>query len=333
MTAPEIVAEISANHLGSIDNAIALIRAAAKAGAQAVKLQTWTSGKMVLDRSLVIQDGPWAGRNIADLYAEAHTPALWHQKLFDVAKEEGIQIFSSVFDAPALALLESLGCPRYKIASFEITDLPLIAMVARTGKPMIISTGMATAAEINDAYMIARTNGCTDITLLKCTSAYPAEPRTANLHAMFPMRGKYKCKVGFSDHTQGIGVAVAAAALGASMIEKHLTLSRAAGGPDAAFSLEPLELEQLCTEALRAYQALGITEFKSVESEQPQRALRRSLYVAKDMAAGEVFAADCLATARPANGISPNQYSKVLNCKAKTSIKAGTLLVWDMVSG
>ena len=329
---PTIVAEIGANH-GNND-LFDLIGKCSDAGAHAVKLQTWTQDTMVLDPAAKAEGGTWDGANLMELYREAYLPWDVQERVFTEYTDksfEGLEIFSSVFDLGALAFLESMACPRYKIASFEITDLPLIKAVAQTGKPMIISTGMATIGEITDAFCVAKGNGCTDLTLLKCTSAYPADPASANLKSMVLLRDKYHCKVGLSDHTPGIGVALAAVALGATMIEKHVTMSRAAGGLDAGFSIEPHELEQLVVESKRVAESLGDANFGPTEAEKPQLALRRSLYVVKDMAKGEPFTMDCLTTARPAIGVSPSHYAKALNKKANISISAGTLFSWEML--
>lgn len=326
MKYPEIVAEISANHNGSLDTATLLIDACFAAGADAVKLQTWTADQMVLDSSLAVPSGPWKGRNMKELYAEAWTPWDWQETFLRNPK-----VFSSVFDMGALQFLESQNCPRYKIASFEITDLSLIEAVAKTGKPMVISTGMATWQEIREAFVCAESNGCKDITLLKCTSAYPATSVSANLKSMVKMGDALKCKVGLSDHTPGIGVAVAAVALGASMIEKHVTLARACGGLDAGFSIEPMELAQLVVESRRAAEALGNAGFEPTKEEVPQLYFRRSLVVTKDLKRGDRVQIECLTTARPAIGIPPNNLRNVLNKKVKQSIKAGTILQWDML--
>lgn len=331
MKPPMIVAEIGANHKGDSSHLLELIDYCIDAKASAVKLQTWSQTSMVLDPSYVISGGTWDGHNLMKLYQEAYLPWSMQRTVFEQYRDSSIEIFSSVFDDDALEFLEARNCPRYKIASFEITDLPLIMAVAKTGKPMIISTGMATMPEISDAFMTAQVNGCKDITLLKCTSAYPADPASANLNSMVRLGEKFKCKVGLSDHMPGIGVALAAVAMGACMIEKHVTLSRADGGLDAGFSIEPSELMQLVTESRRVAESMGNAAFGPTMGELPQLRLRRSLYVTRDMPAGSAFDMDCLTTARPANGISPNQYAKVLNRKAKTDIKAGTLLAWDML--
>jgi len=271
-----IVAELSANHLGHLDRALEIIEAAAAAGASAVKFQTFTPEQMA-EPGVVIQSGPWAGREALDLYREAHTPREWHGPLFARARELGIVAFSSVFHPDDVDFLETLGCPMYKIASFEINDLPLIRRAARTGKPVIISTGMASLEEIELAAAVVE---CAysprgHLTLLKCTSAYPARPNDAHLATMMDMRNRIGCEVGLSDHTLGIGVAVAAAALGATMIEKHLTLARSDGGPDAAFSMEPDEFVQMVTECRRAAEAVGEVCYGPSAAEAPYLGLRR----------------------------------------------------------
>jgi pseudaminic acid synthase len=271
---PFIVAEVSANHLGSFDRAVDIVKAAAAAGADAVKLQTFTPEQMV-DPEKVIEAGPWAGRKALDLYREAHTPRSWHAPLFDLAKWLRLTAFSAPFHPDDVDFLEKLGCPMYKIASFELTDTDLVAYAARTGKPLILSTGMASESEVFRAAAAAFDGGCPDLTLLKCTSAYPADARDAHLRTMQDLRA-HAPKVGISDHSLGIGVAVAAAALGADVIEKHLTLSRADGGPDAAFSMEPTEFAQMVTECRRAAAAVGEVRYGPTESEKPHLNLRRA---------------------------------------------------------
>lgn len=268
-----IVAEISANHLGSLDRALRIVGVAAAAGADAVKLQTYTPEQMA-DPGLIIPRGPWAGRNAVALYREGHTPREWHKPLFERAHSLGLMAFSSVFHPDDVDFLETLGCPMYKISSFELTDLNLIHYAGRTGKPIVISTGMATVEEIYAAVMA--NYGAVDLTLLKCTSAYPASPADANLLTMRAMRQHFCVKVGLSDHTMGMGVAIAAAALGASMIEKHLTLSRADGGPDAAFSMEPSEFAQMVVECRRAAQAVGEVRYGPSAAEAEHLGLRRA---------------------------------------------------------
>lgn len=324
---PEIVAELSCNHGGSLDKALELVEQCAEAGAHAIKLQTWTPDKMVLDPHLVVQDGPWKGRKMMELYREAHTPWEWHKPIFDFAKAKGIDAFSSVFDLEALEFLESIGCPRYKIASFELTDTRLIKAVASKEKPMIISTGMASMIEIFRAYTIACEElGPEDVTMLACTSAYPAPPSSMNLRAMHARNWKH----GLSDHTTGIAVAIAAVALGATMIEKHVTL----GGDtlDAGFSVTPKTLKALAAGCFAAYEALGDGVWRQNPAEDAQRAFRRSLYALQDISAGGVLTTENVTTARPALGMCASQYFNVLNLKVKTAIKAGSPLTSDMVN-
>ena len=302
-----LVAEISANHLGDRGRAHRLVEAAHEAGAHAVKFQTWAKDKMVLDRAYVLTEGPWKGRNLTQLYDEAHTPWEWHKGLFEHARDLGLEPFSSVFDLESLELLEHLGCHRYKVASFEIGDLRLIRAIARTGKPIVLSTGMATTRHIQDAIeAVWAENRAARITLLKCTSAYPADASQANLATMRDMRECYQgTEVGLSDHTLGIGVALVAIGLGASMVEKHLTLARSLGGPDAAFSLEPHELAALAREAPKAAAALGTVAYGPSPQEQPQVALQRSLYVAAPVRQGEPITYQNVRAARPGAGMSP----------------------------
>lgn len=296
-----IVAEISANHLGSLDRALRLIDAAAAAGADAVKFQTYTPEAMVADPEYTISEGPWIGRRLADLYAEAQTPAGWHSTLFTRARIRRIEAFSSVFDIEGLELLEALGCPRYKIASFELVDLPLIRMVAKTGKPMILSTGMANEGEISAAKDVAGK----DVTLLKCTSGYPTPPREVHLASMVAMGRQYCCPVGLSDHTLSTAIPAVAVALGATMIEKHLTLRRDEGGPDAPFSLEPHEFAAMVKGCREAKESIGWVNHTMPESELPHLALRRSLFWQQVGKVGKPFEIEMARTARPALGLPP----------------------------
>ena len=302
---PEIVAELSCNHAGSLQQALALVDAAANAGADAIKLQTWTPGTMVL-RQYLTEDGPWKGKDLAAIYREAHTPWKWIPIIFELARNRGIDAFATPFDLGALQELERHGCPRYKLASFELGDLALIRAIASTGKPIILSTGMATLEEIDRAVATATAAGTRreQLTLLKCTSGYPAPPEEANLATMRHMRSVWNCKVGLSDHSTGIAVALVAAAIGAEMIEKHLVLD----GPrtyDQAFSITPKQLSELCTYAPVVGQVCGKVNYGPTPSEMPQLRLRRSLYFTRVMAPGETIAATDLVTARPALGIEP----------------------------
>ena len=319
---PYFVAEISGNHLGSVERALQLIDAAAKAGADAVKIQTW-SEMVVTDYT--IPNGPWAGRNLADLYEEVATPWEWHESLFAFARGRGITIFSSVFDTQSLQFLESLDCPMYKISSFELVDRELIRAVAATGKPMILSTGMATADEISRAVCavneIIRRGRV--LTLLKCSSAYPAPIDELNLSAIPVIRERYGVPVGFSDHTIGLTAAKTATALGATMIEKHLTLKRGDGGPDAVFSAEPVEfwaMVQACKDVARC---LGNGEIGPTPAEAPQMDLRRSLFYAVDVPRGTVVAPDAIVTARPALGLPPSEKRRILGMALTRDVKRG----------
>ena len=319
---PFIVAEMSANHLGSRARAMEIIAAASWAGADAVKFQTWSPGTMCVDETYRLAGGPWNGRRLSDLYAEAWTPWEWHKPMFDWVRSAGMIPFSAAFDRESVDFLESLNVDRHKVASFELTDLPLIRYMASKGKPMILSTGMATRDEI--AAAIDAADRAPDTLVLKCTSAYPADASDANLDT----HTGWGC--GLSDHSQGIGVAVAAAALGYTYIEKHLTLSRADGGPDAGFSMEPAEFKQMVTECRRAAAAIGVPSYGP--GPQESTALRRSLWVVRDMEQGELFVfGENVRTARPALGDAPSMETVYRNRVAKRSIKAGTPLTWSLV--
>lgn len=333
---PFIIAEMSGNHNQSLERALAIVEAAAEAGVHALKLQTYTADTMTLDinEGDFFIDDPrslWKGHSLYKLYQQACTPWEWHKPIFDRCRELGLVAFSTPFDETAVDFLESLNVPCYKIASFENTDLPLIRKVAATGKPVIISTGMATAAEIDETVREAKKAGCKDIVLLKCTSTYPAEPDYSNLNTLPHMRDLYNCPVGLSDHTLGIGVAIAGIALGASVIEKHFTLSRADGGVDAAFSLEPDEMRALVVESERAWRALGTIKYGPTEQEKSSLKFRRSLYVAKDMKAGEIFTKENLRVIRPGYGLPPKYYDILLGKRVKENIKKGTPVSWDII--
>jgi len=335
---PFIIAEMSGNHNQSLDRALALVEAAAAAGASAVKLQTYTPETMTLDLStgefFVNDDGsPWQGRSLYDLYREAHTPWEWHAPIFERCRQLGIHGFSSAFDASSVEFLETLNVPCYKIASQENTDLPLIRKVAATGKPLIISTGMATAGELDETVRAAREAGCSELVLLKCTSNYPADPSDSNLRTIPHLRELCGAFVGLSDHTLGIGVAVASVALGAVVIEKHLTLSRAEGGVDAAFSLEPAEFRQLVDETRRVWQALGGVKYGPTDAEQKSLKYRRSLYIVRDIAAGEIFTPENVRAIRPGLGLPPKHLELVLGRVSHHAVKRGTPLDWNMVCG
>ena len=333
---PFIIAEMSGNHNQSLERALTIVDAAADAGVDAVKIQTYTADTMTIDIdtgefSISDKDSLWKGETLYHLYEKAHTPWEWHKAIFERCKERGIMGFSTPFDDTSVDFLEDLGVPCYKIASFENVDLPLIRKVARTGKPIIASTGMTTVAELSDLVRTVRENGCTDLTLLKCTSSYPASPEGTNLRTIPHMREMFGCAVGLSDHTLGIGAAVASVALGAVVIEKHFTLSRAEGGVDAAFSLEPAEMVQLVRECRTAALALGTVSYERAEQEQKSLQFRRSLYVVEDMKAGDVFTEKNLRRIRPGMGLSPKYYDALLGRCVKCDVKRGTPLSWDLI--
>ncbi|CAG1001336.1 N-acetylneuraminate synthase [Burkholderiales bacterium] len=334
---PYLIAEMSGNHNQSLDRALEIVDAAAQAGADAIKLQTYTADTMTLDvrsAGFVIDDNKslWAGRGLYELYQEAHTPWEWHGPIMERAASRGLHCFSSPFDDSAVDFLESLDVPAYKIASFENTDLPLIRKVARTGKPMIISTGMATLAEIDEAVQTARGEGNDQIVLLKCTSTYPATPENTNVRTIPHMREAFGCAVGLSDHTMGCGAAIAAVALGAVIIEKHFTLRRADGGVDSSFSLEPAEFATLRAESERAWQSLGVVVYGGTADEQKSRAFRRTLYISVDMKAGDRLSTNNLRVVRPGYGLAPKYLEVVLGKTINADAAAGTPLSWDLLS-
>ncbi|WP_417482173.1 pseudaminic acid synthase [Maricaulis sp.] len=331
---PLVIAEISANHLGRIDRAIESIEAAAACGADAIKIQTYTADTITIDHDgpgFVIEGGLWDGRSLHDLYSEAHTPFEWHGELFARARELGVPLFSTPFDHTAVDLLESLDAPAYKIASFEITDLPLIARVARTGKPMIMSTGMANLAEIHDAVRTARENGAEGLALLHCLSSYPAPIDQADLRTVPHLAEAFHAVAGLSDHTPGTACAVAAVALGARVIEKHFTLSRSDGGPDGSFSLEPDELKRLVEDCHNAFAALGSVRYELAGCERGSVSLRRSLYVVRDIAAGEPLTAENVRSIRPGHGLAPKFWDTVIDRRASRALKRGDPLAMDMI--
>jgi pseudaminic acid synthase len=334
---PFVIAEMSGNHNQSLERALEIVEAAAKAGAHALKIQTYTADTMTLDLDegeFFISDPSslWNGRSLYQLYQQAYTPWEWHKPIFERAKELGLIAFSTPFDETAVDFLEELDVPAYKIASFENTDLPLIRKVAATGKPMIISTGMATVGELDETVRAAREAGCRDLILLKCTSTYPASPENSNLHTIPHMRELFGCEVGLSDHTIGIGAAVAAVALGASVIEKHFTLRRADGGADATFSLEPEELALLYQELDHAHQAMGCVHYGLNNAELGSKVFRRSLYIVEDMKAGELLSAKNIRRIRPGDGMEPKYYATLLGKRIVRDVKRGTPLTWDLLS-
>ena len=334
--APFVIAEMSGNHNQSLDKALAIVEAAAQAGAHAIKLQTYTADTMTLNLrggsfEISDPDSLWAGRNLHDLYQQAHTPWEWHAPIMERARELGLICFSSPFDETAVDFLEELGAPAYKIASFENNHLPLIKKAASTSKPLIISTGMATLGELDEAVRTARDSGCTQLALLKCTSTYPATPNNTNIRSIPHIRDMFGVEVGLSDHTMGVGVAVASVALGASIIEKHFTLSRAEGGVDSSFSLEPSELNTLVLESKRAWQSLGQVSYGPTNSEQKSLQFRRSVYVAEDIAVGEKFNTSNIRIVRPGDGAPPHFYSHLLGRTSLRAFKQGTPLSLDQL--
>jgi N-acetylneuraminate synthase len=333
---PLIIAEMSGNHNGSLERALAIVEMAAKAGAHALKLQTYTADTMTIDlseREFFISDpnSLWNGTSLYKLYEQAHTPWAWHKPIFDRCRELGMVGFSTPFDATAVDFLEELGVPCYKIASFENIDLPLVRKVAATGKPMIISTGLASVAELGTTVQVAREAGAKDLILLKCTSAYPASPENSNLNTIPHMRDLFGCHVGLSDHTMGIGAAVASAALGAVAIEKHVTLRRADGGVDSAFSLEPEELAALVTETRCAVEAMGGVSYGPTEAERKSLVYRRSLYIVADVKAGDVLTTSNVRAIRPGLGLPPGDLDRVLGRRISRDAPRGTPLSWDLL--
>lgn len=333
---PFVIAEVSGNHNGSLDRALAIVDAVADAGAQAVKLQTYRPDTITIDvdtPAFRLSDDHelWSGENLYALYERAHTPWEWHEKLFARARERGLEVFSSPFDPTAAELLESLDAPAYKIASSEIVDLPLIELCARTGKPLVISTGMASVGEIDAAVRAARGAGNDRILLLGCTASYPAPPSDSNLRSLPVLAQTFGTPVGLSDHTMGIGAPVAAVALGACAVEKHVTLARDDGGVDSAFSLEPHELAALVTETRRAWEALGSASIGPKTSEQEGLRLRRSLYVVEDVTAGEPVTERNVRSIRPAGGLPPAEITTVLGRTFRVDAAKGTPLTWDLL--
>lgn len=331
---PFIIAEMSGNHNQSLERALEIVEAAAASGAHALKIQTYTADTLTLDSDsedflITDKESLWKGQKLHDLYSEAYTPWKWHKPIFDRAKELGLIAFSTPFDDTAVDFLETLDVPLYKIASFENTDLPLIKKVASTGKPMIVSTGMATAAELDELVRTAKENGCKDLILLKCTSTYPATPENTNISTIPHMRDLFDVQVGLSDHTMGTGVAVAAVALGATVIEKHFTLNRADGGVDSAFSMEPAEMKILVEETERAWQSLGKVTYGPTEKEKASLKFRRSIYVAQDIKVGETFTEENIRIVRPGYGLEPKYYPMLLNKVAKKDYTMGTPIKFE----
>ncbi|GEN45508.1 pseudaminic acid synthase [Alkalibacillus haloalkaliphilus] len=333
---PFIIAELSGNHNQSLERALLMVEKAAEAGVDAIKLQTYTAETMTLNvnhSDFVIQDEQsiWKERSLYQLYEEAHTPWEWHETIFNTCKELGVIAFSSPFDSSAVDFLETLDVPCYKVASFECTDLPLIQKIAKTGKPMIISTGMATVSEIDEAVRTAEEAGCKNLILLKCTSTYPATPENSNISTIPHMQKLFGYQVGLSDHTLGVGVPVASVALGATVIEKHFTLARADGGVDAEFSLEPNEFKALVEETKRAWQSLGSVQYGPISEEVKSKQLRRSVYITKDVKAGEVLNQNNIRIIRPGYGLPPKYFNTLIGKRINQDVKSGTPTSWDLI--
>lgn len=333
---PFVIAEMSGNHNQSLERALEIVEAAAKTGAHALKIQTYTPDTMTLDldeREFHISDPKslWTGTSLYKLYGEAYTPWEWHKPIFDKANGLGMIAFSSPFDGTAVDFLETLNVSCYKIASFENTDLPLIRRVAATGKPLIISTGMASLAELDETVRAAREAGCKDLILLKCTSTYPATPQNTNILTIPHMREMFDCEIGLSDHTMGIGVSVASVAVGATVVEKHFTLNRADGGVDSTFSMESAEMAQLVIETERAWQALGKVSYGATEAEKKSLQFRRSLYIVKDLKAGDMLTSDNIRAIRPGLGLPPKYLDQVLGRRVNQDVKLGTAINWQLM--
>ncbi|MDG2032848.1 MAG: pseudaminic acid synthase [Rhodospirillales bacterium] len=330
---PYVVAEISANHNQSLERALEILVAAKQAGADAVKLQTYTADTITIDHDgpeFTIDGGPWSGRTLYDLYQEAHTPWKWHEALFEKGRELDLTVFSSPFDATAIDFLEDLGSPAYKIASFEIVDTPLIERAAKTGKPLIISTGMANEVEINDALTAARSAGAVEICLLHCVSSYPAPATDSNLKTISDLTKKFDVVTGLSDHSLGTAVTIAAVSLGAALIEKHFTLNRADGGPDANFSIEPAELATLCRDTKTAWQAIGDISYNRATSELENVIFRRSLYVVENCREGQAIGYEHVRSIRPGNGLAPKYLPDAIGRRATRDLRRGEPLSWEM---
>jgi N-acetylneuraminate synthase len=332
---PYVIAEMSANHNGSLERALQILEAAKASGADALKLQTYRADTITIDHDgpeFMLHEGLWAGRRLYELYESAAMPWEWHAPLFKRGRELGIAVFSSPFDPTAIDLLEKLDAPAYKVASLEMADLPLIQLMAKTGKPLIMSTGASEIGEIAEAVAAARAAGCEQLVLLQCTSGYPTPPADSNLRTIPHLAQAFDCAVGLSDHTMGTAVPVAAIALGACVIEKHFTLSRADGGVDSTFSLEPADLKRLTEDCRIAWEALGQVRYAVAESEKSIRPLRRSLYVVKDIAAGEALTEENVRSIRPGLGLAPKYQPKVLGRHASRALKRGTPLDWSMIA-
>jgi N-acetylneuraminate synthase len=334
---PFVIAEMSGNHNQSLEQALQIVDAAAKSGAHALKLQTYTADTMTLDidkGEFFISDtnSLWKGTSLYNLYQKAYTPWEWHKPIFDRCKELGLIYLSTPFESTSVDFLESLDVPCYKIASFENTDIPLICKVASTGKPIIISTGMATVAEIDETVQAARDAGCKDLILLKCTSTYPASPKHTNILTIPHLSQLFGCQVGLSDHSMGVGVSLAAVALGATVIEKHFTLNRSEGGVDSIFSIEPNEMQQLVIETERAWQSLGTISYGPTETELKSLVFRRSLYIVRDMDEGDLFTTENVRAIRPGLGLPPKYFEILLGKKIARNAHKGTPLSWNMIS-
>ena len=333
---PFIIAEMSGNHNRSLDRALEIIDVAAECGADAIKLQTYTADTMTInhDKGLFYIDDPkslWNGNTLYELYEKAHTPWEWHKQLFNRAKEKGIMIFSTPFDDSAVDFLETLDVPAYKIASFENKDWELLKRIAKTNKPVIMSTGASTITEISESVEVLKKNGCKDIILLKCTSTYPSSPESTNLKTISHMKDIFDCYIGLSDHTLGIGVSIASVAFGAKVIEKHFTLDRNDGGVDSDFSIEPYELKSIVTECKRAHQSLGKVNYNILKNEESSLRFKRSIYVVRDICKGDKFNKNNIRIIRPGDGMEPKYYSKIIGKESKNNLKRGTPMNWKFL--
>jgi pseudaminic acid synthase len=336
-TKPFIIAEMSGNHNQSLDRAKEIVKVAAQTGAHAIKLQTYTADTMTINQrgglfDITDKNSLWYGRNLYELYEEAHTPWEWHKPLFDYAHELGLLCFSTPFDDTAVDFLEGLNVPCYKVASFENTDHPLLKKIAKTGKPVIMSTGAANISDIIDSVKVLRENGCSELVLLKCTSTYPSTPENTNLVSIPVLQQIFPdAIIGLSDHTMGIGASIASVALGARVVEKHFTIRRAAGGVDSAFSMEPEEMKALVVESERAFLALGQVQLSVQKAEEKSRAFKRSVYVVKEVAEGEIFTTENIRVIRPGDGLAPKYFEQVIGKKSSRKIQIGTPLSHDLV--